>query len=173
VALTQEKVLRMRATLTDEQKKRIGKIIADWREKPGPLLPVLQAVQNEVGYLSEEVLITIASGLDLPLSKVYGVATFYTLFNTKPKARHIIRLCESAPCHVEGAGEILAALERALGVKVGESTPDGLFTLETASCLGVCGVAPAIMIDDEVYGNLTPRDIDWILARYREEDQNQ
>lgn len=144
---------------------KVDQAIARHKDQPGALLPVLHAVQAELKYLPEEALVRVAIGLDIPLSKVYGVASFYTLFNLRPKAEHIIRVCESAPCHVRGAKEVIEALERALGVKVGEDTPDGRFTLELSSCIGVCGVAPAIMIDDEVFGNLAPDMIPGILAR--------
>ena len=129
---------------------------------------MLHAVQKETGYLCDEVLTQVADKLNLPLSKVYGVATFYSLFTVKPKGKHIIRVCESAPCHIVGAQEVYRALEENLGIKAGENSPDGLFTLEFASCLGVCGVAPAIMINEDVYGNLTPEMIPGILAKYRE-----
>ena len=145
---------------------KVDQIIARHKDQPGALLPVLQAVQAELKYLPEEALVRVAIGLGIPLSKIYGVASFYTLFNLRPKAEHIIRVCESAPCHVRGAEEVIEALERALGIKVGEDTPDGRFTLELSSCIGVCGVAPAIMIDDEVFGNLTPDMIPGILARF-------
>ncbi len=145
---------------------KVDQIIARHKDQPGPLLPVLHALQAEFKYLPEEALVRVAIGLDIPLSKIYGVASFYTLFNLRPKAEHVIRACESAPCHVRGAKEVIEALENALGVKVGEDTRDGRFTLELSSCIGVCGVAPAIMIDDEVFGNLTPDMVPGILARF-------
>jgi NADH:ubiquinone oxidoreductase subunit E len=131
------------------------------------LLPVLREAQAKLHHLSEDVLKQVALGLNLPLSQVFGTATFYTMFNVRKKGQHIIRVCESAPCHVEGAQEVIEALEKELGVGCGNNTSDGVFTLETASCIGVCGVAPAIMIDDVVYGNLTPGMIPSIIARYR------
>ena len=103
----------------------------------------------------------------MPLSKVYGVATFYTLFSTKPKGKHIIRICENAPCHVLGATAVIEAFEEELGISMGGTTHDGEFTLEHTSCLGVCGVAPTVMIDDTVYGNLTPERVPLILREYR------
>lgn len=142
-------------------------IAARHRGEPGALLPTLHEVQREVKYLSPAVLAEVAKQLDIPLSKVYATATFYTLFNTKPKGQHIIRVCESAPCHVGGAERIIDELEHLLGVKPGETTADGVFTLEVTSCLGVCGVAPALMIDDRVHGNLRPGDLAKILGEYR------
>ncbi len=134
---------------------------------PGKLLPILQETQRAYGYLSEQAMQQVAEALGIPLSKVFGVATFYSLFATAPKGRHVVRLCESAPCHLRGAEEICAALEEELGVAPGQTTADGLFTLEYTSCLGVCGVAPAIMIDDVVYGNLTAAKAREIIADYR------
>lgn len=142
-------------------------IAARHRGEQGALLPTLHEVQRAVKYLSPAVLAAVAEQLDLPLSKVYATATFYTLFNTRPKGQHIIRVCESAPCHVRGAERIIAELEQLLGVKVGETTSDGAFTLEAASCLGVCGVAPALMIDERVHGNLRPGDLAKILDDHR------
>lgn len=146
---------------------RVNKIIDKHIQKQGALMPVLQDLQKELGWLSPEVLTIVAQRFKVPPSKVYGVASFYTLFSTTPKGRHIIRVCENAPCHVVGASAIIKELERQLGVKVGETTPDCLFTLELTSCLGVCGVAPVIDIDGEVYGNLKPSDIASILDKYR------
>ncbi|KKM10455.1 hypothetical protein SY88_13930 [Clostridiales bacterium PH28_bin88] len=147
----------------------VAAIIERHRGEEGALLPVLREVQAQTHHLSEEVMKQVAAGLGIPLSQVFGTASFYTMFNVRPKGRHIIRVCESAPCHVERAREVMAALEKELGVGLGGETPDGLFTLETASCIGVCGVAPAIMIDDKVYGNLTPEMIPEVIARFRAE----
>jgi NADH:ubiquinone oxidoreductase subunit E len=146
--------------------KRVTEIIKKNAGKAGPLMPVLQELQKEVGYLSPEVLTEVAKGLKIEPSKVYGVATFYTLFSTTQKGKHIIRVCESAPCHVLKAQAIIKAVEETLGVCVGGTTADRQFTLEVASCLGVCGVGPAMEIDGEVYGNLTPEQIPAIIRRY-------
>jgi len=144
---------------------KVDAIIEKHGDKPGALIPVLHEIQREIKYLPEAVLARVAEKLDLPFSQVYGVATFYSLFTVEPKGEYIIRVCESAPCHIRGAQAIVDALEEALGIKMGEKTPDGKFSLEFSSCLGVCGVAPAIMINDEVYGNLTPAMIPEILQK--------
>ncbi|MEW6229272.1 MAG: NADH-quinone oxidoreductase subunit NuoE [Bacillota bacterium] len=146
---------------------KIGEILKKHSWSKDALVTILHDVQKEAGYLSEETLAEIASGLDIPVSKVYGVATFYTLFSVKPKGEYIIRVCENAPCHVLGAKAIVGALEKELGISMGNTTPDGKFTLEYTSCLGVCGVAPAIMINDAVYGNLTPERVPVILKEYK------
>jgi NADH-quinone oxidoreductase E subunit len=144
----------------------IDTIVAAHAGHEGALLPVLREVQEVVGYLPEWALKRVALGLGLSLSRVYGVATFYSLFTTKPKGQYVIRVCESAPCHVQGAQEVINALMRELGVGFGETTPDGRFTLEAVSCLGTCGVAPAVMIGDRVYGNLTPETVLTVLEEY-------
>lgn len=134
------------------------------------LLLILHELQrhNPRNCLEPEDLRLAAEYLRLPLAAVHETATFYTMFSLKPRGKHVIRLCDSPPCHLAGSWSLLSALERELGVGVGETTPDGLFTLELSSCLGVCGVAPAMMIDDEVYGNLTEERLREILDSYRE-----
>ncbi len=146
---------------------KIGEILQKYSRRKDALVAILHDVQKEAGYLSEEALTEIASGLDVPVSRVYGVATFYTLFATKPKGEHIIRVCQDAPCHVLGAKAVIEALEKELGIPMGGTTSDGKFTLEYTSCLGVCGVAPAMMINEAVYGNLTPERIPLILKEYK------
>ena len=130
-------------------------IIARYRKNRGALIPVLQEAQNALGYLSQETLSRIAAGLSLPVSQVYGVATFYTQFRLKPVGKHLIRVCHGTACHVGGAGAITEALEEALGIKDSQTTSDGKFTLESVACLGCCSLAPVMMIDNETYGRLT------------------
>lgn len=121
------------------------------------MLDILHDLQNAEpkNYLKPEALRAVAEYLSVPLSEVVSTATFYSMYSLKPRGRHVIRLCESPPCQLVGAESLLDILSRHLGIQVGETTDDGVFTLETASCLGVCGVAPAMMIDSEMYGNLT------------------
>jgi NADH-quinone oxidoreductase E subunit len=149
-----------------EPKKSLRQVIAEHNSDPGALLDILRDAQEIHGYLSAAVMEEIADELDIPVSRVYGVATFYTLLATKPKGEHIIRVCESPPCHIRGAVNILETLKEVLGVNPGETTEDKKFTLELTSCLGVCGVAPAMMIGDQVYGNLTPERVKEILKTY-------
>jgi len=108
----------------------------------------------------------VADGLDIPLSEVYGVATFYSLFSLKPRGKHKIGVCLGTACYVRGAGAILAELEKELDIKVNDTTPDGKFTLEVTRCIGACGLAPVMTIDEDVFGRLTPERIKDILARY-------
>ena len=137
------------------------------------LLDILHDLQeaNPHNYLSDGALVDVADYLGLTLSEVKGTASFYSMFSFTPRGRHIIRICESPPCQLLGASTVLQKLKETLSVKVGETTGDGLFTLETTSCLGVCGVAPAMMIDEEVYGNLTPEKIETIIERMRRDDE--
>jgi len=145
----------------------ISGIISKHRTRKGALLPILTDIQREVGYIPEAAVIETARALGIPEAKVYSTITFYTLYSTVRKGKNVIRVCESAPCHIKGAPAIVKALENALGIRMGETTRDGLFTLEFSSCIGVCGVAPAIMVNDRVYGNLTPEMIPQILAAHR------
>lgn len=146
---------------------KVDEILDRHKDTPGALMPVLRELQAELGWLSPEVLTRVAQRLDIPPSKVYGVASFYTLFATKPKGKYVVQVCENAPCHVLGAREIIRALEKSLGIKMGETTPDRQFTLEYTSCLGVCGVGPVISVNGEVFGNLTPDQIPGIIDRLR------
>lgn len=130
------------------------------------LIPILHDVQKAVGYVSPEMMEDIADALGINVAQVHGVATFYTLFYTRPQGTHIVRLCDSPPCHIEGSRAIREAVSRELGVAEGETTGDGRFTFEVVSCMGLCGVAPAMMIDDDVYGNLKPEMIPGIIGKY-------
>jgi NADH-quinone oxidoreductase subunit E len=133
------------------------------------ILYILHELQdnNPRHFVAEEDIEACADYLKVPYSYVHGVATFYTMFSLTPRGRHIIRLCDSPPCHLMGSTSVLDYLKKKLGIDVGETTPDGAFTLELASCLGVCGVAPAIMINDEMFGKLTPERVDGILEERR------
>ena len=132
------------------------------------LIPLLHDLQNQLGYLSPEVMETVAEQLGTTVSRVHGVATFYTLFYTKPHGKYVVRLCDSPPCHIEGSKAIRKAVESALGIPEGETTEDGNFSFEIVSCMGLCGVAPAVMVNDDVYGNLTPEMIPDIIGKYKE-----
>lgn len=131
-------------------------------------MDILFEVEHRYGnFLPGEVLREVARLVGTSVAQLNGFVTFYTMLSTKPRGRHVIRVCTSGPCHVTGAPAVMAELERLLGVGEGETTPDGAFTLEGSSCLGICGVSPALMIDDDAYGNLTPKDLPGILAAVR------
>lgn len=151
---------------TPEQEEKLREVIAQHKDQPGATMPVLQAAQEIFGYLPEEVQIMIAEGLDVPLSEVYGVASFYAQFTLNPKGKYRISLCLGTACYVKGAAEILAAVEKRLSIKPGGITPDGLFSLDACRCIGACGLAPVMMINDEVYGRLTPDQVGPILDKY-------
>ena len=137
------------------------------------LVPLLHDLQDALGYLSPEVMETVAEAMDLPVGQVHGVATFYSLFYTKPHGKHVVRLCDSPCCHIEGSRRIRESIAANLGIEADETTEDGDFTFEIVSCMGLCGVAPAIMIDDDVYGNLTPEKVPGILEKYRAAEKSQ
>lgn len=147
------------------------KLLARYPRSPEVLLALLHELQaaNPGQYLLPEDLALAAGHVGLPLSKVHDAVTFYSMFSLKPRGRHIVRLCSSPNCHLAGAWSALEELTKRLGVEVGGTTPDGRFTLELTSCLGACGVAPVMMVDDEVVGNLNPDKIAATLARYWEE----
>ena len=127
----------------------------------------LQRAQDIFGYLPEDVQKYIAKEMDIPVSDVYGVATFYAQFNLEPKGQYTISVCMGTACYVKGSRKVLDKLEEVLGIQAGHTTPDGLFTLNATRCLGACGLAPVMMINEDVYGRLTPDEIPGIIAKYR------
>jgi NADH-quinone oxidoreductase subunit F len=155
------------APLSPEVIRQVDAIIARHKDQAGALMPVLQEVQDAVGYLPPSVQERIAAGLNIQGSEVFGVMSFYSMYTWKPKGKYVIRMCESPPCHVTGAENMLHALQKELGIGLGETTSDGLFTLEFSACLGVCEVAPAMQINEVVIGNLTAAKIKQTLADYR------
>ncbi|WP_406678758.1 NADH-quinone oxidoreductase subunit NuoE [Moorella sp. ACPs] len=146
--------------------KALAEVLERYAGTEGALIPILQEAQDIYGYLPGEVMREIARKLKIPFSRVYGVATFYTQFHLKPRGRNIIRICQGTACHVRGGARLLEALSGALGIGKNETTADGRFTLETVACLGSCGLAPVMMINEETYGRLTPEKLPAILARY-------
>ncbi|NLP08820.1 NADH-quinone oxidoreductase subunit NuoE [bacterium] len=146
---------------------KIHDIVKVYEKTPTPLIYILKDVQKEFGALNEPILSEVARITRMPLSEIYGVATFYSLFTTKPKGKHVVRCCNNAPCHVNNSKEVLQKIKEYLQVDMGETTADGLFTLEFTSCLGLCAVAPVMMVDNEVYGNLTPEKALAILKDYK------
>jgi len=134
------------------------------------ILYILHDLQdnNPQRYLAREDIEKCATYLNIPFSYVHGVVTFYSMFSLKPRGRYIIRLCESPPCHLMGSESLLEYLKKKLKVDIGETTSDGAFTLELTSCLGICGVAPALMVNEEMVGNLTPERLDAILEERRQ-----
>ncbi len=146
---------------------RIDEIVENYKDVKTPLIYILKDVQSEFGHLDDKVLTQVAKLVDIPLSEVYGVATFYSLFTTEEKGKYIIRCCNNAPCHVNGSKKVLDKVKEYLGIEFGETTDCKMFTLEFTSCLGLCAVAPVMMINEEVYGNLTPEKAVSILSDYK------
>ena len=153
-------------TGTKEQEEKLRAVIAQYKDVPGATMPIMQAAQEIYGYLPEEVQIMIAEGLDIPLSEVYGVASFYAQFTMNPKGTYRIQVCLGTACYVKGAASVLQAIENKLGIKTGGITPDGKFSLDACRCVGACGLAPVMMINEEVYGRLTPDQVGPILDKY-------
>ena len=145
---------------------QLDAILAKYQGVKGALIPVLQDAQNTYGYLAREVLERIADKMDIPISQIYGVVTFYSQFHLNPRGKNIIRVCQGTACHVRGAKAILKAIEDNLRISAGGTTPDLKFTLETVACIGACGLAPVLMVNDDTHGRLTPEVIPEILAKY-------
>ena len=151
-----------------EQHKQLERIVTQYKGSAGPLIQVLHKVQGVLGYLSDDVLRYVASELNLPDSEVRGVATFYNFFRLDPVGKHTVSVCLGTACYVKGGAEILKRIKRELRVEEGRTTEDGLFTLDTARCFGACGLAPVMMVDEEVYGRLSPTKAIQILESYRD-----
>ena len=151
---------------TPEQEARLREVIADANGDKSRLMMVMQAAQEIYGYLPYEVQVMIAEGLDVPLEKVYGVATFYAQFALSPKGKYNISVCLGTACYVKGSQKVLEKLSEVLGIEPGECTQDTKFSLEACRCIGACGLGPVLTVNDEVYGKLTAEDIPKILAKY-------
>jgi len=145
---------------------RLDNLFEKHQGEDGALIPVLQEAQNIYGYLPEEVLCYISRMLKVPMSKIYGVVTFYAQFYLNPRGRHIIKSCQGTACHVRGAKGVLESLTRELKVEPGETTKDLNFFLETVTCVGTCFLAPVIMIDKDYFGKLTPKRAVVALKKY-------
>lgn len=151
---------------TAEQEAELKKVIAELKDTEGALMPVLQHAQGIYGYLPIEVQTMISNEMDMPLEKIYGVSTFYSQFSLQPKGQYRVSVCLGTACYVKGSGDIFRKLEQLLGITNGECTPDGKFSLDSCRCVGACGLAPVMMINEEVYGRLTVDELPGILAKY-------
>lgn len=155
---------------TSVQEEQLKEVIAKHHDQPGGLMPILQEAQGIYGYLPMEVQEMIADGLGISLSEVYGVATFYSQFSLTPKGKHKISVCLGTACYVKGSDKVLEAVENKLGIKSGECTPDGLFSIDSCRCVGACGLAPVMMVDEDVYGRLTPDQVGKIIDSYAQQE---
>jgi NADH-quinone oxidoreductase E subunit len=151
----------------DDKYAIIDRVLEKHKGQEGALIPILHQVQQELGYLPEDVQAYIAEKLGVPLSEIYGVVSFYSLFSTVPKGKYRIAVCMGTACYVKGSGIILEELEKQLDIKVGETTKDGEFTLEACRCLGACGLAPVLVVNDHVHGRLTKDDVTTIINKYK------
>ena len=151
---------------TKEQEAQLRAVIAELKDDRGSLMPILQKAQDIYGYLPIEVQTMIADECGIPLEKVYGVATFYSQFSLYPKGKYKISVCLGTACYVKGSGDIYEKLQQLLGIEGGQCTPDGKFSLDACRCIGACGLAPVLTINDDVYGRLTADEMADVLAKY-------
>ena len=156
----------MPTALDELNLESFNKSIRKYRGKNGSIIPLLQSAQDIFSYVPEQVIEKIAIATNSHVSTIYGVVTFYKQFRLKPVGKHIIRVCQGTACYVNSAKEVYEVIKNKLGIKEGENTEDGLFTLQSVACLGCCSLAPVIMIDDETYGSLTPEKTEKILDEY-------
>ena len=151
---------------TAEQSEKLQKVIAKYKGTDGALIPVLHEAQSIYGYLPYEVQKKISDGLDIPMAEIYGVVTFYTQFSIYPKGKFNVAVCLGTACYVKGSGDIIEKFKERLGIEVGQCTDDGKFSLEATRCIGACGLAPVLTVNDDVYGKITADDVDDILSKY-------
>ncbi len=142
---------------------KFKKMMEDYKEHKGSLIPALQTTQEVYGYLPKEAMEYISQVLEIPFSEVFGVATFYAQFRLQPRGKHVIKVCSGTACHVRGGPHILKEVEKQLHIKSGETTNDNKFSIEPVACLGACGLAPVMMIDEETFGRLTKERVHQIL----------
>lgn len=152
---------------TKEQEAALLKVIADNRDDKGALMPILQKAQDIYGYLPIEVQTMISNEMNVPLEKIYGIVTFYSQFSLYPKGKFQVSVCLGTACYVKGSGDIFNKLQELLGIDDGECTPDNMFSLESCRCIGACGLAPVMTVNDDVYGKLTLDDLEGIIAKYK------
>ncbi len=153
--------------MTAELQAKISDLCEEGRSS---LIPAMQAIQKELGFLSKKSIQHLAKKLDMPTGEIYGVATFYNQFRLIPKGKYTIKVCRGTACHVKGSSNLLSLLENELEIKEGETTKDKIFTIEAVACIGACSIAPVIMIDEKFYGNLVAEDIPKILETYKNKE---
>jgi NADH-quinone oxidoreductase subunit E len=147
----------------DEKIGNVGEVLSEVEKKKGVLIHAFQSIQKEYNYLPEDVLNALSRKLDIPLSEVYSTASFYKHFYFKPRGRNVLCVCVGTACHVRGAGKVLEKIEESFGIKEGETTPDMSLTLETVGCVGCCGLAPVVTVNEEVVGDLNPKKVNEII----------
>jgi len=148
-------------------RKIVRKLVEEKGNEKAELIPILHEINTEFGYISDDAIKELSERMQLPSSHIYSVATFYRMLSTQPRGRHVIQFCESAPCHVAGGRLVWQKLQQELGLGKGETSLDEKWTLLTTSCLGVCGIGPVMIIDNNIYGNVTPEQVPVILSNYK------
>lgn len=152
---------------TKEQEAALLKVITEHKSDKGALMPIMQKAQDIYGYLPIEVQSMISNEMDIPLEKVYGIATFYSQFSLSPKGKYKVSVCLGTACYVKGSGDLFTKIQELLGISDGECTPDGKYSLESCRCVGACGLAPVVIVNDDVYGKMTVDELDNVLAKYK------
>lgn len=152
---------------TKEQEEKLREVIAKHKGEDGAAIPVLHEAQDIYGYLPIEVQKIISEGLNVPLAEIYGIVTFYTQFSLYPKGEYEVSVCLGTACYVKGSGTIIEKIKERLGIDVGQCTPDGKFSLNATRCIGACGLAPVMTVNDAVFGQVKPSDLDDIFAKYQ------
>jgi NADH-quinone oxidoreductase subunit E len=147
-------------------RKLVRGLVKEKGHEKAELIPILQDINSQLGYISDEAIQELSELMNIPSSHIYSVATFYRMLSTEPRGRHVIQFCESAPCHVAGGRVVWQKLQAELGLENGETSEDEKWTLITTSCLGVCGVGPVLVVDHDIYGNVTPDQVPGILSNY-------
>ena len=153
-------------SLSAEERKKVLEIIAPWRGRKGGLIPILQGLQEFMGYVAEPAVRVVSDELKIPMSEIYSVATFYAQFHLTPRGRHIVRVCRGTACHVRGSLKILDAIKKQTGCPENGTTEDLKFSLEPVACLGACGLAPVLVVDDQTFGRATSDGVSAILAQF-------
>lgn len=158
-----------KSTVASEEEilEHLDHVIAESKEKPGSLIPLLQLTQKMYGYLPDSALKKISEGLNIPISEVAGIVGFYSFFSTTPKGKNVVRVCQGTACYVRGGNEVLSAVKNELNINVGETTKDREFSLEVGRCFGACGLAPVIMVNNDVIQRVKPAKIGEILKVYK------
>ena len=172
-ATTEQVILDDKAISDDELYSRLDDIIVSFANTEGALIPVLQSVQNLFGYLPEKALKHISLKLNIPYSEVAGVVTFYSYFSTVPRGKNIVRVCLGTACYVRGGKEVLEAFKKQLEIEVGGTTEDRMFSLEVGRCFGACGLAPVVLVNDDVHQRVKPSKIKELLAPYYTDEEQE
>ncbi len=154
--------------LAEDDVRKVSDIIDKYRQEKSLLIPVLQEITREYGYLPKDILVYVSVELDIPLSHIHSVATFYTAFSLEPRGKHMVSVCMGTACHVQGGGRILERLERELKISSGETTKDKQFSLEAVRCLGCCGLAPVFTVNEDLYGKVTQSKVTKLIKKYRD-----